>query len=130
MIVSAIIKRIKSQQSKITVVLPIGDANDTNIGGGKSPYILVGEDDMLSNDAETKVRVRVCYPKGYSSFLDDFVLYRLFDMFDRYYMEVTNLSGAVITHTYTSVDKRVSGIGFSADGCIFRDRIITVPCLI
>jgi hypothetical protein len=128
MIVKAIIDRIKSEQNLITRVVALGDADDTNIGRGNEPYIIVGE---LDNDeAETRVRIRVCYPKGASAYLDDFVLYRLFNMFDKYYMTVRNLAGDVTTHTVTTVDKTVSGTGYTSDGFIFRDRLILVPCLV
>ena len=130
MIVKAIIDRIKSQQSLISIVLPVGDANDTNIGRGSVAYILVGTLDN-TGAGMTRVRVRVCYPRGASAYLDDFVDYKLRDMFDRYYMTVRNLDGTVVTHTYTSVDdEEVSGTGWTNDGYIYRDRIIEVPCLV
>lgn len=128
MIVKAIIDRIKAEQDLITRIVALGDVDDTNIGRGNEPYIIVGELD--NNDVETLVRIRVCYPKGASAYLDDFVMYKLYDMFNRYYMTVKNLAGDVVTHTVTTVDKTVSGTGYTSDGFIFRDRVILVPCLI
>lgn len=129
MVVKAVINRIRSQQNLVDNILPVGDAKDTNIGQGKEPYILVGYLD--NNNGMTRIRIRVCYPRGYSAYVDDFVDYRLRSMFDNYYMTVTNLAGDVVTHTYTSVDEDdVSGTGYTADGYIYRDRIITVPCLV
>ena len=128
MVIKAVIDRIRSQQSLVDIILPVGDATDKNIGQGSTPYIIVGYLD--NNSGMTRVRIRVCYPKGYSAYVDDFVDYRLRAMFDNYYMTVTNLAGDVVTHTYTFIDEDDgSGTGYIADGYIYRDRIITVPCL-
>ena len=42
MVIKAVIDRIRSQQSLVDKILPIGDATDKNIGQGSVPYILVG----------------------------------------------------------------------------------------
>jgi len=129
MIVKAIIVRIKTQQTNITRVLPIGDATDTNIGQGTDPYILVGELESRIDSDVTRIRVRTCYPKGYSAFLDEFVTYTLRNMFDGAELTIKNRLDVTTAITFSTVEKSLSGTGYTEDGYIYRDRIITVPCL-
>ena len=129
MIVKAIIDRIKDQQTAISIVLPIGNATDTNIGAGTDPYILVGElDSDMFTAGTTVVRIRVCYPRGYSAFLDEMVVYTLREIFDEYRLKVLSRDGKTTSYTCTSIGS-LSGTGFSDDGYIFRDREIIVPSL-
>lgn len=129
MIVKAIIDRIKDQQSEISIVLPIGNATDTNIGAGTEPYILVGElDSDMFTAGSTVVRIRVCYPRGYSAFLDEMVTYTLRTMFADHRLKVVSRDGKTTTYTRVSMGS-LSGTGFSDDGYIFRDREVVVPAL-
>lgn len=128
MIVKAIIKYLKDNQTAITNIVPVS-GEVVNVGNGQTPYILIGEMSAgsVNPNTVTKIFVRVCYPKNYQDDLDNFVLYTLYSLLDRKFISVTN--GATVTRTQVSVTSDITDIRpASTAGYIYRERVLEVPC--
>lgn len=128
MIVRALVKYIKENQTTITNVVPVS-GEQVNVGEGRRPYILVGELTALGRvpNTLTKLYVRVVYPKNFQDELDDFILYKLFDLLDSKWLTVVN--GSVTTRTKVSVTSDITDIRpASTAGFIYRERVLEVPC--
>ncbi len=128
MIVKAIIKYLKDNQTAITNIVPVS-GEVVNVGNGQTPYILIGEMSAgsVNPNTVTKIFVRVCYPKNYQDDLDNFILYTLYSLLDRKFISVTN--GATVTRTQVSVTSDITDIRpASTAGYIYRERVLEVPC--
>ena len=128
MIVRALVKYIKENQTTITNVVPVS-GEQVNVGEGRQPYILIGELTALGrvSNTLTKLYVRVVYPKNFQDELDDFILYKLFDLLDNKWLTVVN--GIVTTRTKVSVTSDITDIRpASTAGFIYRERVLEVPC--
>ena len=128
MIVKAIIKYLKDNQTAITNIVPVS-GEVVNVGNGQTPYIIIGEMSAgsMNPNTVTKIFVRVCYPKNYQDDLDNFILYTLYSLLDRKFISVTN--GATVTRTQVSVTSDITDIRpASTAGYIYRERVLEVPC--
>ena len=127
MIVRALVNFLKTQQTDIAMVLPVS-GELVGVGEAVLPYILIGEMMHIGRAENTtgKFFVRVCYPKNYQDVLDQFILFKLYELLDRKHISVVN--GTIVTRTQVFVTSEITDIRpASTAGYIYRERVLEVP---
>ncbi len=129
MYVKAIIKYLKDNGS-IPKVIPIGSYNkNMNSGNAKDPYVVVYESILggtLTRRSTTDIVVMCCYPKDYQQWVDNYILFELFNLLDRQILTIVN--GDTESKVKVEVTDRISALLTNLDdGYIGKERIIEVP---